>query len=182
MMLTKIISTCPSFYGFYSDTVKSPPLESEASEVALCHSCSRSAQPCVRRAVTGCAPQMVQLIWRRFRATQVDLLPLQKPLTASCLFPDWENTRQGCSGTQLTPGPAKICIPPSEPPCTDSVQSQGGLGAGPVGGVLLAQMDLVPRTDAPCDSPSLAVSSEEGSTFSEMGTRVQTSGNSMSGP
>ncbi len=32
---------------------------------------------------------------------------------------------------------------------------------------LLAQSDLVPRTDAPRDSPSLANSSEEGSTFSE---------------
>ncbi len=34
---------------------------------------------------------------------------------------------------------------------------------------LLAQSDLVPRTDAPRDSPSLANSSEEGSPFSERG-------------
>ncbi len=37
------------------------------------------------------------------------------------------------------------------------------------GGELLAQSDLVPRTDAPRDSPSLAKSSEEGSPFSERG-------------
>ncbi len=37
------------------------------------------------------------------------------------------------------------------------------------GGAVLAQLDLVPRTDAPRDSPSLANSSEEGSPFSERG-------------
>ncbi len=31
------------------------------------------------------------------------------------------------------------------------MQSQGGRGAGPLGGVILAQFDLVPRTDAPRD-------------------------------
>ncbi len=36
------------------------------------------------------------------------------------------------------------------------VQGQGGLGASPFGGALLAQSDLVPRTDAPRNSPSLA--------------------------
>ncbi len=47
--------------------------------------------------------------------------------------------------------------------------SEGGRGASPLGGALLAQSDLVPRTNAPRDSPSLANSSEEGSTFSERG-------------
>ncbi len=49
------------------------------------------------------------------------------------------------------------------------VQGQGGRGASPFGGALLAQSDLVPRTDAPRDSPSLTNSSEEGSPFSERG-------------
>ncbi|XDV35089.1 hypothetical protein PO909_005122 [Leuciscus waleckii] len=85
------------------------------------------------------------------------------------LLPDRGNTRQGCTGTQLAPGPPQICISPSEPTCTDPVQSQGGRGAGPSGGSLLAHPDLVPRTHAPRDSPSLAHSSEEGSSDSETG-------------
>ncbi len=49
------------------------------------------------------------------------------------------------------------------------MQGQGGRGASPFGGALLAQLDLVPRTDAPRDCPSLANSSEEGSPLSERG-------------
>ncbi len=70
---------------------------------------------------------------------------------------------------QLASGPTQICVSPSEPSRTDPVQGQGGRGASPFGGALLAQSDLVPRTDAPRDSPSLANSSEEGSPFSEKG-------------
>ncbi len=85
------------------------------------------------------------------------------------LLPNRGNARHGCTGTQLAPGPAQICVPPSEPTSTDTVQDQGGRGAGLVSGSILAQQDLVPRTHAPRDSPSLASSSEEGSAFSEMG-------------
>ncbi len=49
------------------------------------------------------------------------------------------------------------------------MQGQGGQGAGPFGGAVLAQSDLVPQTNAPSDSPSLANSSEEESPFSERG-------------
>ncbi len=49
------------------------------------------------------------------------------------------------------------------------MQDQGGRGAGPVSGSILAQQDLVPGTHAPRDSPSLADSFEEGSAFSETG-------------
>ncbi len=69
---------------------------------------------------------------------------------------------------------------PSEHSRTDTVQDQGGRGAGLARGAVLAHSDLVPRTDAPRDSPSLADSSEVGSTDSETGhlmARVQTSGN-----
>ncbi len=85
------------------------------------------------------------------------------------LLPNRGNARHGCTGTQLAPGPAQICVPPSEPTSTDTVQDQGGRGAGLVSGSILAQQDLVPRTHAPHDSPSLADSSEEGSAFSETG-------------
>ncbi len=63
----------------------------------------------------------------------------------------------------------QICVSPSEPSRTDTVQGQGGRGAGPLSGAILAQSGLVPRNDAPRDSPSLANSSEEGSPFSEKG-------------
>ncbi len=85
------------------------------------------------------------------------------------LLPDRRNTRHGRTGTQLAAGPSQICISPSEPSRTDSVQGQGGRGADPARGTILAYQDLVPRADAPRDSPSLADSSEEGSTDSETG-------------
>ncbi len=52
----------------------SPPLESEASEVASRRSCPRRAQPCSRRALTSARPsgrmrlhpEVLQLIWRCF--------------------------------------------------------------------------------------------------------------------
>ncbi|KAL0185452.1 hypothetical protein M9458_021149, partial [Cirrhinus mrigala] len=55
---------------------------------------------------------------------------------------------------------------PSESPCTDSVQGQGGWGAGLLGCALLAHQDLVCRPHAPRDSPSLRDSPEEGRSFS----------------
>ncbi len=85
------------------------------------------------------------------------------------LLPNRGNARHGCTGTQLAPGPAQICVPPSEPTSTDTVQDQGGRGAGLVSNSILAQQDLVPGTHAPRDSPSLADSSEEGFAFSETG-------------
>ncbi len=66
-------------------------------------------------------------------------------------------------------GLRKYAFPPVSLLAQDPVQGQGGRGAGPLGGAVLAQLDLVPRTDAPRDSPSLANSSEEGSPFSERG-------------
>ncbi len=85
------------------------------------------------------------------------------------LLPDRWNTRHGRTGTQLAAGPSQICISPSEPSRTGSVQGQRGRGADPARGTILAYQDLVPRADAPRDSPSLADSSEEGSTDSETG-------------
>ncbi len=63
--------------------------------------------------------------------------------------------------TQLAAGPSQVCISPSEQDCTDIVQDQGGRGADPARGAILAHPDLVPRADAPRDRHSLADSSED---------------------
>ncbi len=134
---------------------------------------NRAADELSRAALPGewrLHPQAVQLIWGQFGAAQVDLFA--SPETTHCqeFYSLTEgNARHGCTGTQLAPGPAQICVPPSEPTSTDTVQDQGGRGAGLVSGSILAQQDLVPGTHAPRDSPSLANSSEEGSAFSETG-------------
>ncbi len=60
----------------------------------------------------------------------------------------------------------QVGISPSEPARTDTVQGQGGRGAGPAGCAVLAHPDLVSRTHSPLDSPSLAHSSEERPPFS----------------
>ncbi|KAL0204573.1 hypothetical protein M9458_002591, partial [Cirrhinus mrigala] len=71
-----------------------------------------------------------------------------------------------CTGTQLAEGPVQICISPSEPHCTDPVQSQGGQRTGSSGGPVLAQQNLVLGPCAPIVNPSLAHSSEKGPPFS----------------
>ncbi|KAL0195560.1 hypothetical protein M9458_009132, partial [Cirrhinus mrigala] len=53
------------------------------------------------------------------------------------------------------------------PSHTDTAQDQGERGAGPACGALLVHLDLVPETNPPRDSPSLADSSKEGTTDSE---------------
>ncbi len=154
-----------------------PPLESEASEVASRHSYPGLAQPDSRRAVTSCAPRRMETpspdgpadlatFWTRTGR------PVRVPRDVALpvvLLPDRWNTRHWRTGTQLAAGPSQICISPSEPSRTDSVQGQRGRGADPARGTRLAYQDLVPRADAPRDSPSLADSSEEGSTDSETG-------------
>ncbi len=104
----------------------------------------------------------------RGRSGRPVCLPGHVPLPP-VLLPVRGDPRHGRAGTQLASGPTQICVSPSEPSRTDPVQGQGGRGAGPLGGAVLAQSDLVPRTGAPRDSPSLANSSEEGSPFSERG-------------
>ncbi len=109
--------------------------------------------------------------------------PVRVPRDVALPLPDRWNTRHGRTGTQLAAGPSQICISPSEPSRTDTVQGQEEEEQ-----ILLVAPYWhtgLPRADAPRDSPSLADSSEEGSTDSEtghLGTRVQTSGNFMSGP
>ncbi len=154
-----------------------PPLESEASEVPSCHPHPRSVQSGSRRAVPSSTSRRVET---PSPGGSADLGTVRscpgRPVCISrnhplprVLLPNRGNARHGCTGTQLAPGPAQICVPPSEPTSTDTVQDQGGRGAGLVSGSILAQQDLVPGTHAPRDSPSLANSSEEGSAFSETG-------------
>ncbi len=157
-----------------------PPLESEASEVASRHSYSGIAQPDSRRAVTSCAPRRVETPSPDGPADLATFLdshsrPVRVPRDFALpvvLLPDRRNTQHGSTGTQLAAGPSQVCISPREPSRTDTVQGQGGRGADPARGAILAHPDLVPRADAPRDSPSLADSSEEGSTASEMGHPV----------
>ncbi len=154
-----------------------PPLESEASEVPSCHPHPRSVQSGSRRAVSSSTSRRVEtpspggsadLGTVRSCSGRPVCISRNHPLPR-VLLPNRGNARHGCTGTQLAPGPAQICVPPSEPTSTDTVQDQGGRGAALVSGSILAQQDLVPRTHAPRDSPSLANSSEEGSAFSETG-------------
>ncbi len=156
----------------------SPPLESEASEVASRRSYPWRVQSCSQRALTSARPsgrmatpprgRPADLETLRGRSGRPVCLPGHVPLPA-VLLPVRGDPRHGRAGTQLASGPTQICVSPSEPSRTDPVQGQGGRGAGPLGGAVLAQSDLVPRTGAPRDSPSLANSSEEGSPFSERG-------------
>ncbi|KAL0147675.1 hypothetical protein M9458_057010 [Cirrhinus mrigala] len=92
-------------------------------------------------------------------------LPGIRPLPV-ILFPDQGSPLHGHPGTQLAPGTHQVRLSPSEPPCTDLVQDPGGRGAGLAGCALLAHPDLVPRTHAPRNSPSLEDSPEEGPSFS----------------
>ncbi len=156
----------------------SPPLESEASEVASRRSCPRRAQSCSRRALTSARPSgrmatpprgtPADLETLRGRSGRPVCLPGHVSLPVVFL-PVRGDPWYRCTGMQLASGLTQICVSPSEPSRTDPVQGQGGRGASPLGCALLAQSDVVPRIDAPRDSPSLANSSEEGSTFSERG-------------
>ncbi len=111
----------------------------------------------------------------RGRSGRPVCFPRVLPLPAVFL-PDRGHPSARRAGTQLASGSMQVCISPSEPARTDTVQSQGGRGAGPAGRAVLAHPDLVSRTHSPRDSPSLAHSSEEGPPFirgsGTIGTRV----------
>ncbi|KAL0160080.1 hypothetical protein M9458_043805, partial [Cirrhinus mrigala] len=106
-------------------------------------------------------PQVVQLIWSHFGEAQIDLFA--SPESSHCQL--FYSPRQGAPGTQLASG-AQVRLSPSEPPCTDSVQDQGGRGAGSAGCAILAHPDLVSRPHFPHGSPSLEDPLEERPSFS----------------
>ncbi len=152
----------------------SPPLESHAAQITARCPHSRGAQSCSRCALTTVhVPQrmatpsrddLVDLESIQGRSGRPVCFPRVLPLPA--LFSLTEGPRHGRTGTQLASGFTQVCVSPSEPACTDTVQGQEGQGAGPAGHAVQAHPDLVSRTHSPHDSPSLAHSSEEGPPFS----------------
>ncbi len=116
-----------------------PPLESEASEVPSCHPHPRSVQSGSRRAVSSSTSRRVEtpspggsadLGMVRSCSGRPVRISRNHPLPR-VLLPNRGNARHGYTVTQLAPGPAQICVPPSEPTSTDTVQDQGGLQFGP---------------------------------------------------
>ncbi len=149
----------------------SPPLESHAVQVTVCCSHPGAAQSCGRRALTTAhIPRRVATTSRddpadlesiRGNSGRPVCFPRVLPLPAIFL-PDRGPPRHRRTGTYLASGLMQVCISPSEPTRTDTVQAQGGRGAGPAGCAPLAHPDLVSRTHFPRDSTSLSHSSEEG--------------------
>ncbi len=112
----------------------SPPLESEASEVASRLSCPRRAQSRSQRALTSAHPSgrmatpprgsPADLEMLRVSSGRPVCLPGHVPLPA-VLLPVRGDPRHRRAGTQLASGPTQICVSPSEPSRTDPVQGQG---------------------------------------------------------
>ncbi len=169
----------------------SPPLESHAVQVTACCSHPRAAQSCGRRALTTAhVPRRMATPSRddpadlesiRGSSGRPVCLPRVLPLPA-VLLPDREPPRHRRTGTQLASGLTQVCVSPSEPTRTDTVQAQGGRGAGPAGCAPLAHPDLVSRTHFPRDSTSLAHSSEEGPPFSGARHHMAPASRSMEPP
>ncbi len=153
----------------------SPPLESHAVQVTACCSHPGAAQSCGRHALTTAhVPRRMATPSRddpadlesiRGSSGRPVCLPRVLQLPA-VLLPDRGPPRHRRTGTQLASGLTQVCVSPSDPTRTDTVQAQGGRGAGPAGCAPLAHPDLVSRTHFPHDSTSLAHSSEEGPPFS----------------
>ncbi len=149
----------------------SPPLESHAVQVTARCSLPEEAQSCGRRALTTAHiprrvttpsrddPADLESIWGSSGGPVC--FPRVLPLPA-VFFPDRGPPRHRRTGTQLASGLTQVCVSPSEPTRTDTVQAQGGRGAGPAGCAPLAHPDLVSQTHFSRNSTSLAHSFEEG--------------------
>ncbi len=168
-----------------------PPLESHAVQVTACCSHPGAAQSCGRRTLTTAhVPRRMATPSRddpadlesiRGSSGRPVCLPRVLPLPA-VLLPDRGPPRHRHTGTQLASGLTQVCVSPSEPTCTDTVQAQGGRGAGPAGCAPLAHPDLVSRTHFLRDSTSLAHSSEEGPPFSGARHHMAPASRSMEPP
>ncbi len=168
----------------------SPPLESHAVQVTACFSHPGAAQSCGRRALTTAhVPRRVATPSRddpadlesiRGSSGRPVCLPRVLPLPA-VLLPDRGPPRHRRTGTQLASGLTLVCISPSEPTRTDTVQAQGGWGAGPAGCAPLAHPDWFPEltTEPPGAVLWGRTSFLRGS--APYGTRVQIYGTSMCG-
>ncbi len=130
----------------------SPPLESHAVQVTARCSHPGEAQSCSRRALTtALIPRRVATPSREDPADLESIrgssgrpvcFPRVLPLPA-VLLSDRGPPRHRRTGTQLASGLTQVCVSPSEPTRTDTVQAQGGRGAGPAGRAPLAHPDLV---------------------------------------
>ncbi len=128
-------------------------------------------------------PETIRLIWSRFGEAQVNRFASpESSQVPAVLFPDRGPPRHRRTGTQLALGLTQVCVSPSEPTRTDTVQAQGGRGAGPAGCAPLAHPDLVSRTHFPRDSTSLAHSSEEGHPLSGARHHMAPTSRSMEPP
>ncbi len=111
----------------------SPPLESEASEVASRRSCPRRAQSCSRRALTSARPSGRMATPPRGTPAELEMLrgrsgrPVCLPGHVSLpvvFLPVRGDPRYRCAGMQLASGLTQICVSPSESSRTDPVQGQ----------------------------------------------------------
>ncbi len=169
----------------------SPPLESHAVQVTARCSHPGEAQSCGRRALmTAHFPRRVATPSRNDPADLESIrgssdgpvcFPWVLPLPA-VLFPDRWPPRHRHTGTQLASGLTQVCVSPSEPTRTDTVQAQGGRGAGPAGCAPLAHPDLVSRTHFPRNSTFLVHSSEEGPPLSGARHHMAPTSRSMGPP
>ncbi len=169
------------------------PVEQVSRHTVVTACCSHpgAAQSCGRRALTTAHvprrmatpsrddPADLELI--RGSSGRPVCLPRVLPLPA-VILPDRGPPRHRRTGTQLASGLMQVCVSPSEPTRTDTVQAQGGRGAGPAGCAPLAHPDLVSRTHFPRDSTSLAHSSEEGPPFSGAWHHMAPASRSMEPP
>ncbi len=137
---------------------------------------NRTANELSRAALPGewrLHPQMVQLIWRCFGLAQVDLFASLETSHCQLFYSLAEGTLDTDALAHSWPrGLRKYAFHPVSLLAQTLCKVTGGRGADPARGAILAHPDLVPRADTPHDSPSLADSSEEGSTASETGHAV----------
>ncbi len=108
----------------------SPPLESHAAQIAARCPHSGGAQSCGRRALTTAHfPRRMATPSRddpadleSIREAQVDLFASRESSHCQLFLPDRGHPRHGRTGTQLASGSMQVCISPSEPARTDTVQ------------------------------------------------------------
>ncbi len=115
---------------------------SHPGEAQSCGRCALTTAHFPRKMVTPSRDYPADLESIRGSSDGTVCFPRVLPLPA-VLFPDRGPPRHRHTGTQLASGLMQVCVSPSEPTLTDTVQAQGGLGAGLAGSPPLAHPDLV---------------------------------------
>ncbi len=154
-----------------------PPLESEASEVASCHPHPRSVQSGGQQAVSSDtswgvetpspgSPADLESVWSCSGRPVCISRNFPMPVV---LLPIRVNARHGCTGAQLSPGLAQICVPPvsllAKTLCNIREDMEQVMLVAPYWPSRTWFLELMLLAIA----PPLANSSEEGSAFSETG-------------